>query len=46
MFFIDVGDAFDVDDTEFDDDIVVEIYDVGVKIDVKAVKGADGNNYY
>ena len=46
MFLIDVGDAFDVDDTEFDDDIVVEIYDVGVKIDVKAVKGADGNNYY
>ena len=31
MFFIDVGDAFDVDDTEFDDDIVVEIDDVGVK---------------
>ena len=45
--FIDVADVFDVDvDTELDDDIVVEIDDVGVKIDVKAVKGADGNDYY
>ena len=45
--FIDVADVFDVDvDTELDDDIVVEIDDVGVKIDVKAVKGADGNYYY
>ena len=33
-------------DTELDDDIVVEIDGVGVKIDVKAVKGADGNDYY
>ena len=41
MFFIDVADVFDVDvDTELDDDIVVEIDDVSVKIDVKAVKGA------
>ena len=39
--FIDVADVFDVDvDTELDDDIVVEIDDVSVKIDVKAVKGA------
>ena len=45
--FIDVADVFDVDvDTELDDDIVVEIDGVGVKIDVKAVKGADGNDYY
>ena len=40
MFFINVADVFDVDDTEIDDDIVVEIDDVSVKIDVKAVKGA------
>lgn len=46
MFFINVADVFDVDDTELDDDIVVEIDGVGVKIDVKAVKGADGNDYY
>lgn len=33
--------VFDVDiDTELDDEIVVEIDDVNVKIDVKAVKGA------
>ena len=50
MFFIDVADVFDVDiDTELDDDIVVEIDDVSVKIDVKAVTGnrcRDGNDYY